>query len=107
LEVYGLEGILLVNRPDEALPPVEVYRLDAAPGAAGWVTPRMYEIFSVGSDRFAQLQHAVQIEYLAGCLPDGRQPVASGRYARLVLEVMLAAERSAAKGRVIDVASTF
>lgn len=107
MEIYGLEGTLLVNRPDEALPPVEVYRLDAAPGVAGWVTPRAYEIFPVGSDRFAALQRGALIEHLADCLRDGRQPVASGRHARHVLEVMLGAERSAAEGRVMDVASTF
>jgi predicted dehydrogenase len=107
LEIYGLEGTLLVNRPDETLPPVEVYRLDAAPGLAGWVTPRTYDIFPVGSDRFAELQRGALIEHLADCLRDGRQPIASGRHARHVLEVMLAAERSATDGRVIDVASTF
>jgi len=107
MEVYGLEGTLLVNRPDEALPPVEVYRLDAAPGVAGWITPRDYKIFAVGSDRFAELQRGALIEHLADCVRDGRQPVASGRHARHVLEVMLAAGRSATEGRVIDVASTF
>jgi predicted dehydrogenase len=107
MEVYGLQGTLLVNRPDEALPPVEIYRLDAAPGVAGWVTPRTYEIFPVGSDRFVELQRGALIEHLADCIRDGRQPVASGRHARHVLEVMLAAETSATKGQVIDVASTF
>jgi predicted dehydrogenase len=107
LEVYGLEGTLLVNRPGEDLPPVEVYRLDAAPGVAGWVTPRTYEIFPVGSDRFAELQRGALIEHLADCLRDGRRPVASGHHARHVLEIMLAAERSATEGRVVDVASRF
>lgn len=107
MEVYGLEGTLLVNRPDEALPSVELYRLDAAPGVAGWVTPRSYEIFPVGTDRFAELQRGALIEHLADCLRDGLQPVSSGRHARHVLEVMLAAEQSAATGRVMDVASTF
>ena len=107
MEIYGLEGTILVNRPDEALPPVELYRLDAAPGVAGWVTPRTYDIFTVGSDRFAELQRGALIEHLADCLRDGRQPVASGRHARHVLEVMLAAERSATEGRLVDVSSTF
>ena len=107
MEIYGLEGTLLVNRPDEPAPPVEVYRLDAAPGVAGWVTPRTYEIFPVGSDRFAELQRGALIEHLADCIRDGKQPVASGRHARHVLEIMLAAEQSAIEGRVIDVTSTF
>jgi hypothetical protein len=35
------------------------------------------------------------------------QPIASGRHARHVLEVMLAAEQSARERRVIDVVTTF
>jgi predicted dehydrogenase len=107
MEVFGLEGTLLVNRGDVAAPPVEVYRLDAAPGLAGWISPQTYEIFPVGSDRFAELQRGSLIEHLADCIRDGVQPVTSGRHARHVLEVMLAAQQSAREGRVIDVVSTF
>jgi predicted dehydrogenase len=107
MEVFGLEGTLLVNRGDVAAPPLEVYRLDAAPGLAGWISPQTYEIFPVGSDRFAELQRGALVEHLADCIRDGVQPVASGRHARHVLEVMLAAQQSAREGRVIDVASTF
>jgi predicted dehydrogenase len=107
MEAFGLEGTLLVNREDVAAPPVEVYRLDAAPGLAGWIHPQTYEIFPVGSDRFAELQRGSLIEHLADCIRDGVEPVASGRHARHVLEVMLAAQQSAREGRVIDVASTF
>jgi predicted dehydrogenase len=107
MEVFGLEGTLLVNRGDVAAPPIELYRLDAAPGLAGWISPQTYEIFPVGSDRFAELQRGSLIEHLADCIRDGVQPVASGRHARHVLEVMLAAQRSAREGRVIDVVSTF
>ena len=107
MEVFGLEGTLLVNREDVAAPPVEVYRLEAAPGLAGWIKPQTYEIFPVGSDRFAELQRGALIEHLADCIRDGAQPVASGHHARHVLEVMLAAQQSAREGRVIDVVSTF
>jgi predicted dehydrogenase len=107
MEVYGLEGSIVVKRGDEPGPPVEVYRLDAAPGTPGWVSPWTYNLFPVGSDRFAELQRGALIEHLADCLRDGRRPVASGHHARHVLEIMLAAERSAAEGRVVDVVSTF
>ena len=107
MEVFGLEGTLLVNRDDVAAPPVEVYRLDAAPGIGGWISPQTYDIFPVGSDRFAELARGVLIEHLADCIRDGVPPVASGRHARHVLEVMLAAQQSAREGRVIDVVSTF
>jgi predicted dehydrogenase len=107
MEVFGLEGTLLVNRDDVDAPPVEAYRLDAAPGLAGWISPQTYEIFPVGSDRFAELARGALIEHLADCIRDGVQPIASGRHARHVLELMLAAERSALEGRVIEVATTF
>jgi predicted dehydrogenase len=107
MEVFGLEGTLLVNRDDVDAPPVEVYRLNAAPGLAGWIRPQGYEIFDVGSNRFGELARGVLIEHLADCLRDGTKPVASGEHARHVLEVMLAAQQSAAEGRVIDVVSTF
>lgn len=107
MEVFGLEGTLLVNRGDVDAPPVEVYRLNAAPGLAGWIRPQGYEIFPVGSDRFGELARGVLIEHLADCVRDGRTPVASGAHARHVLEVMLAAQQSAEQGRVIDVTSTF
>lgn len=107
LELYGLEGTLLVNRDDTGLPLVEIYRLDAAPGLAGWISPQEYHIFPVGSDRFAELQRGALIEHLADCVQLGIEPRASGQHARHVLEVMLAAQQSARDGRAIDVASTF
>ena len=107
MEVFGLEGTLLVNRDDVAAPPVELYRLDAAPGVAGWISPQTYEIFPVGSDRFAELARGVLIEHLADCIRDGVQPIASGRHARHVLDLMLAAQQSAREGRVIDIVTTF
>ena len=71
------------------------------------MTPRTYDLFPPRSDRFAELQRGALIEHLADCLRDGQPPVASGRHARHVLEIMLAAAQSAAEGRVIDVHSTF
>jgi predicted dehydrogenase len=107
MEVFGLEGTLLVNRDDVGAPPVEVYRLDAAPGLGGWISPQTYEIFPTSSDRFAELARGVLIEHLADCVRDGVQPVASGRHARHVLELMLAAQQSAREGKVIDVVTSF
>lgn len=107
MEVFGLEGTLLVNRGDVGAPPVEVYRLDAAPGLAGWITPQTYEIFPAPADRFAELARGVLIEHLADCIRDGVPPLASGRHARHVLEIMLAAQQSARRGRVVDIRTTF
>jgi predicted dehydrogenase len=107
MEAFGLEGTLLVNRDDVAAPQVEVYRLDAAPGLAGWINPQTYEIFPVVSDRFAELARGVLIEHLADCVRDRVEPIASGRHARHVLEIMLAAQQSARESRVIDLVTAF
>jgi len=106
METFGLEGTLLVNRSDVDAPPIEVYRLDAAPGLAGWIRPQDYEVLPTSSDRFKELARGALIEHLADCLRDGVQPVTSGRHARHVLEVMIAAEQSAREGRITDVVTT-
>jgi predicted dehydrogenase len=106
MELFGLEGTLIVNRPDSGAPPVELYRLDAAPGLAGWITPREYG-FPRSDDRFMELQRGVLIEHLADCLRDGTPPVPSAQHARHVLEIMLAAGRSAAEGVAVDLATAF
>jgi len=106
MEVFGLGGTLLVNRGDVDAPPVELYRLDAAPGLSGWITPMTYGL-PRASDRFAELQRGVLIEHLADCLRDGTRPVLSGEHARHVLEVMLAARRSAVEGIAVELTTTF
>lgn len=106
LEMFGLEGTIIINRADVEAPPVEVYRLQAGPDLAGWITPRRYG-FPRGSDRFKELQRGVLVEHLADCLRDGTKPVASAEHARHVLEIMLAVERSAREGVSVELATTF
>jgi len=106
LELFGLEGTLLVHRSGEG-PPLDVYRLDAAPGLAGWIAPRTYEIFPLGSDDYGDLARGSLITHLADCLADGTEPVASGAHARHVLEIMLAAQAAAVSGAAVDLVSTF
>jgi predicted dehydrogenase len=110
LEVYGLEGTLYVNRPDATvLPgqlPLEVYRIDAAPGLSGWITPR-----SIGqsrlSDRVQALQRGVMVEHLLECLESGRQPIIGAEQARHVLEIMIAAQTAAREGQTVTLATSF
>lgn len=107
LELFGLEGTLLVHRADEPEPPLEVYRLDAAPGDAGWITPRTYEIFPVESDPYRELARGSLIAHLADCVRTGAQPVASAPHARHVLEIMLAAQSAATSGSAVDLVTSF
>jgi predicted dehydrogenase len=106
MEIFGLGGTLIVNRDDVPAPPVEVYRLDAAPGLSGWITPKAYG-FPSGGDRFRELQRGALIEHLADCVREGSRPVPSAYHARHVLEIMLAARHSAADGIAVDITTTF
>ena len=45
--------------------------------------------------------------YIAECLASGEKPLLSGEHALHVLEVMLAAQRSAQTGQRIQITSTF
>jgi predicted dehydrogenase len=108
--VYGLEGTLHVNRPDAVVPPgqlpLELYRIDAAPGLSGWVTPR-----TIGQswivDRVQALQRGVMVEHLLDCLETGQPPVIGAEQARHVLEIMIAAQTAAREGQTITLETSF
>jgi predicted dehydrogenase len=109
MELYGLEGSLAVNRPDtQPLPgqlSLELFRIDAAPGLSGWVTPRTVGLSRL-VDRVATLQRAVLVEHLLECL-DGQTPLLGAEQARHVLEIMLAAQQAAESGRTVDLTTSF
>lgn len=110
LELFGQSGTILVNRPDatavQGQLPIELYRVDAAAGMSGWVTPQ-----SVGNrpivDRPADLERAVLLEHLADCLDSGQAPVVGLDRARHVLEIMVAAQTSAREGHTVELSTTF
>jgi predicted dehydrogenase len=106
MEMFGLEGTIVLNRDDVDAPPVEVFRLEAAPGLSGWITPKE-GWFEEGSDRFKELQRGILVEHLADCLRDGTRPIASAEHARHVLEIMLAADRSSREGVAVELTTTF
>jgi predicted dehydrogenase len=109
MELYGLEGSLVVNRPDTTPLPgqlsLELFRIDAAPGLSGWVTPRTVGLSRL-VDRVAMLQRAVLVEHLLECL-NGATPLLGAEQARHVLEIMLAAQQAAESGRTIDLITSF
>ncbi len=105
MELYGLAGSMIVDRPG-ADTAVELFRLDAGPGRAGWITPA-----AVGPppapDRTKQIFRGVLVEHLLDCLSTGNPPVLSAQHSRHALEIMLAARRSAREGAAIDLTTTF
>lgn len=110
MEVFGLGGTLIVSRPDAPVGPgqiaIELYRIDAAPGLPGWVTPHALES-PPEPDRARQLSRASLVDHLLDCLETGRQPIVGGDHARHVLEVMLVAREAAREGRTLPVHTTF
>ena len=104
LELYGNAGTLLVHGPGTK-PALELFRLDAAPGTPGWITPT--PVGFPRPDRTKHLQRGVLVEHLLDCLDNGTAPVASAAHARHVLEIMLAARTSAVEGHVVELTTTF
>ena len=110
MEVFGLAGTLVVNRPDAGYRPgelpVELFRMDSAPGLPGWITPHSLDA-QARPGRTEVLARASLVEHLADCLDAGTEPLPSAARARHVLEIMLAARTAAATGRTVPLATTF
>ena len=110
MEVFGLGGTLVVNRPGAGYGPgelpIELFRVDAAPGLPGWITPHSLDA-EARPDRTQVLARASLVEHLADCLEAGTQPLPSAARARHVLEIMLAAQTAAATGRTIPLTTAF
>jgi predicted dehydrogenase len=107
MELYGAKGTMVVNKPDspEGLN-LELYLAEAAPGLAGWVTPKPVSPF-VAADLTKTMARGSLVQHLRDCLREGRRPVASAEHARHVLEIMLAVRESAATGASVDLTTSF
>jgi len=105
MELYGCAGGMIIDRPG-ADTAVELFRVDAAPGLAGWITPTDIGL-PPAPDRTKQLFRGVLVEHLLDCLSTGNQPALSAQHSRHALEIMLAARQSAREGAAIDLATTF
>ena len=62
--------------------------------------------FAAPCDRTVDIGRASLVEHLLDCLESGTVPVTSGDRARQVLEIMLAARRSAREARVVELTTT-
>jgi predicted dehydrogenase len=105
LELFGTTGTLIVNRPGAA-GPIELFRLDAAPGLDGWISPASSDALP-RDDRAARYSRAVLVDHLIDCVRHGAAPVTGADRARHVLEIMLAAQVAAREGRTVDLTTTF
>jgi predicted dehydrogenase len=106
VEIFGRAGTLnLANDHDTVNPPLELFRLDAAPGLDGWITPRQRG--GTYQREWETLRRAVIVKHLAECVRDGSQPVLSAEHARHALEIMVKAIESARSGCAVDLTTTF
>lgn len=108
LEIFGRAGTINLSGAPYGGdgPPLEIFQMDAVDGLRGWVTPSLLET----NDRMnwvAGLQRAAMVDHLADCVLGGLQPLLNAEHARHLLEIMLAAETSAATGSAVELTTTF
>jgi predicted dehydrogenase len=109
LELFGTSGTLIVDRPGRAgdgSGAIELFRLDAAPGLAGWISPSSQDALP-RQDRAARYSRAVLVDHLVDCVRHGAAPVTGADRARHVLEIMLAAQVAAREGRTVELTTSF
>ena len=111
LELFGTAGTLIVNRPgaarDGAGPgTIELFRLEAGPGLAGWITPASLDALP-RENRAARYSRAVLIDHLVDCVAGDARLVTGADRARHVLEIMLAAKTAAREGRTVELTTSF
>jgi predicted dehydrogenase len=107
LEIFGRAGTLNVyNFTQRHDVPLEVYRLDAAPGLDGWIVPRPRGATAL-EVQFQRYGRAILVKHLVECVVAGVHPVVSAEHARHALEIMLKAIESARCGRVLELETTF
>ncbi|MFO7170332.1 MAG: Gfo/Idh/MocA family oxidoreductase [Chloroflexota bacterium] len=106
VEIFGRAGTInLYNQHMEpGNPPLEIFRLDAAPGIDGWITPHPFAFREDGTARYGR---AIMVKHLVDCVRSGARPVLSAEHARHALEIMNRAIDSARSGRAIDLQTTF
>jgi len=106
MELYGLEGTLLVHRLDgSGQLPLELFRVDAFRGLSGWIRPRTVGD-GPGPDRAELVERALLADHLVDCLAGAPNALGADR-ARHVLEVMLAAMTSAREGMTVTLTTSF
>jgi len=111
LELFGMAGTLIVNRPGAVRDgggdrTIELFRTDAAPGLAGWITPASLDALP-RENRADRYSRAVLVDHLVDCIAGDARPVTGADRARHVLEIMLAAKTAAREGRTVELTTRF
>ena len=109
VEIFGRAGTLnLYNyHSNPALPPLELYRLGAAPADDAWTLPKPDPVEGDLDHQWQRLKRAILVKHLAECVRDGTQPVLSAEHARHALEIMVRCSDSARTGAAVELRTTF
>lgn len=107
VEIFGRAGTInLYNQhADPAQAPIELFRLDAAPGVDGWITPRIRR--DEREEAVQRYRRALMVKHLADCVATGTHPIVSAEHARHALEIMIKAIESARSGQAIELMTRF
>lgn len=105
IEIFGRAGTInLYNQhQDPTMPPLEIFRLDAAPGVDGWITPRLRG----GDEQRQRYRRAICVKHLAESVAAKTHPILSAEHARHALEIMLKSIESARSGQALELRTTF
>jgi predicted dehydrogenase len=108
IEIFGRAGTInLYNQQQQGDPPIEVFRLDAAPGIDGWITPRTSGMAYRVEEARRRYARAILVDHLVTCILEDKHPVVSAEHARHALEIMNKAIESARTGRALELTTTF
>jgi predicted dehydrogenase len=104
-ELFGVDGPLVVRRPDAHVKAGQLFLKAAGPALPGWIAPRAAGFQP--EDRGELLQRAALVDQLIDCLETGTRPEVEADRACHVLEIMLAATSAVQDGRVVELATAF
>ena len=109
IEIFGRSGTINVYNyhADPSLPPLEMFRHDAAPGVDGWVDSPALKSAGGRSAEWDRLKRGLLVKHLAECVFEDRHPVLSAEHARHALEIIEKAMLSARTGQAIELTTTF
>jgi len=100
-EIYGSKGVLVVNQHDNPRQ-IEIFGEEIVPGLSGWIDPQELG-FQSGLDAVQEMGRGALVAHLLDCLNSKTKPIADGRNALHLIEIIEAARHSAINGSAVSI----